>query len=102
MPAIRCSKCRAAATIRRDGDALSVTHGSDFMAKCRFFADRTGVDFVAVATECPDMQKAVQRAAWRVRPPSAAAAAQAAEPEPEEAGAAAPDAPPMPVQEGLT
>ncbi|HEY0525982.1 MAG TPA: hypothetical protein VGD08_21500 [Stellaceae bacterium] len=81
---------------------LSVTHGTDFMAKCRFFTDRAGVDFVGAATECPDMQKAVQRAAWRVRPPSTAAAVPAAAPEPAEAEAAAPDAPPMPVQEGLT
>jgi uncharacterized protein YcgI (DUF1989 family) len=101
MPAIRCPKCRAAVTIRRDGETLSVTHGTDFMAKCRFFADRAGVDFVAVATECPDMQKAVQRAAWRVRP-SAAAAAPASVSEPAEASTAVPGAPPMPVQEGLT
>ena len=101
MPAIRCPKCRAAATVRRDGQVLSVTHGTDFMAKCRFFADRAGVDFVGAATECPDMQKAVQRAAWRVRP-SAASTGPAAVPEPAEAEAAAPDAPPMPVQEGLT
>jgi hypothetical protein len=51
---------------RAVGAEIEASPGSDFLEKCKSLRDRAPVDLVDAAT-CPNMQQAIERAAFRLR-----------------------------------
>jgi len=70
---IRCTTCGAVVTARRLEGKIETSYGADFRAKCRELADRFGIDFISSAVECPKMETALKRAAFRLAPRARAA-----------------------------
>ena len=64
MAAVRCGKCRAIVSVRMDGDGIETGYGASYRSRCKELPDPAGAD--GSATECPHMEKAIQRAAFRV------------------------------------
>jgi hypothetical protein len=67
MAVVRCSECGAVVTARRDAQSIEATYGSDFRSKCKSLPEPLAADFVSSAAECPEMDRALRRAAFRVR-----------------------------------
>ncbi len=74
MAVIRCTTCGAVVTARRVEGKIETSYGADFRAKCSGLADRLGVDFISSAVECPKMETALKRAAFRLAASRTAAA----------------------------
>jgi hypothetical protein len=72
MVVVTCGACGANSSMRSVDGAVKVTHGADFQAKCKFFPDKQALDFIASATECPQMDATARKAAWRIRRTAAA------------------------------
>jgi hypothetical protein len=66
MAAVRCERCGAVVRARRVNGDVETTYGADFRAKCRKLFDRLGADFVSSVSECSDMAKFIERAAFRI------------------------------------
>jgi hypothetical protein len=66
MAAVRCGKCRAIVSVRMEGDGIETGYGASYRSRCKELPDAAGADFVSSATECPHMDKAIQRAAFRL------------------------------------
>lgn len=66
MAVIRCTTCGAVVTARRIEGKIETSYGADFRAKCSGLADRLGLDFISSAVECPKMETALKRAAFRL------------------------------------
>ena len=75
MAVIRCATCGAVVTARRVDGKIETSYGADFRAKCSGLADRLGLDFISTAVECPKMETAFTRAAFRLAARRRAAAA---------------------------
>ena len=66
MAVVKCSGCGAVVTARLVEAEVEVSHGADFLAKCRELVGPLAGDLVCVATECGVMKKAVARTAARM------------------------------------
>lgn len=66
MAVIRCRKCGAVVSARAVGAEIEANPGSDFLEKCKSLGDRVAIDVIAAAT-CPNMEQAIERAAFRLR-----------------------------------
>jgi hypothetical protein len=76
MAVVRCGKCRAIVSARLEGDRIETGYGASYRSRCKALPDPAGTDFVSSASECPHMDKAIQRAAFRIRREAAASAPQ--------------------------
>jgi hypothetical protein len=66
MAAVRCGKCSAIVSVRMDGDRIETGYGASYRSRCKELPDPAAADLVSSAAECPHMDKAIQRAAFRV------------------------------------
>ncbi len=73
MAAIRCKTCRAVITARLDQGELETTLGASYREECRSLPapDATG----PVASVCPEMERAIRKAMFRLTREAAAAEA---------------------------
>jgi hypothetical protein len=67
MARVRCPRCRALVTARLSEDGVQVSHGADFLSKCKDIRNTQAADFVASATECDAMQAAIDKVVDRLK-----------------------------------
>jgi len=67
MAAVRCGRCRATVSAWMEGDRIEIGYGASYRSKCKALPDQATTDFVSSTSECPYMDKAIQRAAFRIR-----------------------------------
>jgi hypothetical protein len=72
MAAVRCGRCRAIVSASMEGERIEIGCGASYRSKCKALPDSTGTDFVSSASECPYMDKAIKRAAFRIHREAAA------------------------------
>jgi hypothetical protein len=72
MAAVRCGRCRAIVSARMEEGRVEIGYGASYRSKCKTQPDPSSTDFVSSASECPHMDKAIRRAAFRVRREAAA------------------------------
>jgi hypothetical protein len=72
MAAVRCGRCRAVVSAWMEGGRIEIGYGASYRSKCKAPPDQAAEDFVSSASECPYMDKAIQRAAFRIRLEAAA------------------------------
>jgi hypothetical protein len=66
MAAVKCTRCGAVITARIIDAAVQLSHGADFISKCRELKTPESGDFIVVATECGAMKLTVQRVSARM------------------------------------
>jgi hypothetical protein len=67
MAAVRCGRCRAIVSAWMEGECIEIGYGASYRTKCKALPEPAGTDVVSSASECPHMDKAMQRAAFRIR-----------------------------------
>lgn len=67
MAVVQCRRCGAVVTAQKAADQIATTYGASYRSKCRALPDPAGADFVSSASECPDMDSAIRRPAFRIR-----------------------------------
>ncbi len=72
MAAVRCGRCGAIVSAWMEGDRIEISYGASYRSKCEALLDRASTVFVSSASECPYMDKAIQRAAFRIHREAAA------------------------------
>jgi hypothetical protein len=54
-------------TAKLSGDGVQLSHGADFLSKCKNIRNTQAADFVSSATECDAMQAAVDKMINRLK-----------------------------------
>jgi hypothetical protein len=67
MAAVRCGRCRAIVSAWMEEGRVEISYGASYRSKCKALPDPASTDFVSSASECPHMDKAIRRAAFRIR-----------------------------------
>jgi hypothetical protein len=66
MAVVRCKRCGAVVTARGGAGTIAATCGASFRDKCKSPTALAAEGEAAEAWECPDMELAIRKAAFRI------------------------------------